>query len=182
MEQPIPVFNPPAVVTVVLSTDPAYLSTAQQKKISFKTHRVFTNKRVAAGMKIVRLLAQQHTSRVVAAVPHGTPVALFATFYYAYPKGTPKKHLVDEYPMPSGADLDNRFKSVGDALTQAGWWADDRAITTLVLKKRRTTKSPRIELAVTTDLPPMPKIVIVEAPRETLEISPSKAFPLNGYT
>jgi Holliday junction resolvase RusA-like endonuclease len=181
MEQPIPVFNPPAVVTVVLPTDPAYLSTAQQKKISFKTHRVFTNKRVAAGMKIVRLLAQQYTSRVVAAVPHGTPVALFATFYYAYPKGTPKKHLVDEYPMPSGADLDNRFKSVGDALTQAGWWADDRAITTLVLKKRRTTKSPRIELAVTTDLPPMPKIVIEEAPRETPKISRSQPILSYGY-
>ena len=163
MEQPIPVFNPPAVVTVILPTNPQLLSTAQQKKISFKTHRVFTNKRVAAGMKIVRLLAQQHTSRVVAAVPHGTPVALFATFYYAYPKGTPKKHLVDEYPMPSGADLDNRFKSVGDALTQAGWWADDRAITTLVLKKRRTTKSPRIELSVTQDLLPQQKIVILDS-------------------
>ena len=48
MEQPIPVFNPPAVVTVVLPCNPAYLSTAQQKKSSFKTHRVFTNKRVIA--------------------------------------------------------------------------------------------------------------------------------------
>ena len=180
MEQ-IATYNPPKVVTVTLPTNPEHLSTAQQKKISFKTRRVFTNKRVAAGMKIVRLLAQQHTSRVVAAVPHGTPVALFATFYYAYPKGTPKKHLVDEYPMPSGADLDNRFKSVGDALTQAGWWKDDRAITTLVLRKRRTTKSPRIELIVTTDLPPMPKIVIEEAPRETLVIPLSKAFQLNGH-
>ena len=134
-----------------LPVDCSTISTAQQKKISFRTRRVFTNKRVAAGIKIISLLARQHTSRVLAAVPPGSPVALAATYYYSYPKGTPKKHLVDGAPMPSGADLDNRNKAVMDALTQAGWWPDDRYVTTLVLHKRRTTSSPRIDLAVTVD-------------------------------
>lgn len=139
-------------VRVMLPVGPGTLSTAQQKKISFRTRRVFTNKRVAAGMKVIKLLARQYTSRVTAAVPHGSPVRLEATFLYPYPKGTPRKRLIDGAPMPKGADLDNRFKAVGDALTDAGWWADDRAITTLVLRKRRTTGVPRMEFAVSHDL------------------------------
>ena len=139
-----------------LPVDCSTISTAQQKKISFRTRRVFTNKRVAAGIRVISLLARQHTSRVLAAVPFGSPVCLSATYYYAYPKGTPKKRLVDGAPMPSGADLDNRNKAVMDALTQAGWWPDDRYVTTLVLRKRRTTGSPRIKLQVTTDLPEIP--------------------------
>lgn len=144
-----------------LPVNPADISTAQQKKISFRTRRVFTNKKVAAGIKVISLLARQHTSRVLAAVPLGSPVALAATYYYAYPKGTPRKNLVDGAPMPSGADLDNRNKAVMDALTQAGWWPDDRYVTTLVLRKRRTTSSPRIELSVSADARP-------ESPQETL--------------
>lgn len=138
-------------VFVTLLVDVSRLSTAQQKKISFKTRRVFTNKRVAAGMKVIELLARRHTPRILRTVPPGSPVAVDATFLYAYPKGTPKRRLVNRAPMPTGADLDNRWKAVGDALTKAGWWADDRAITTLVLRKRRTTGTPRIELAVSPD-------------------------------
>jgi len=143
--------NPTNSVKVVLPCNPAYLSTAQQKRISFKTRRVFTNKRVAAGMKTVRLLAQQHTSRVVAAVPHGTPALLLAVFYYAYPKGTPKKDLIDDAPMPSGADNDNRMKAPQDALVEAGWFANDKHITTTVITKRRTTGNPRIVFLVVKD-------------------------------
>ena len=138
-------------ISVTINVSPATISTAQQKKISFKTRRVFTNKRVAAGMKVISLLARQHTARMTTACPHGTPITVEATFYYAYPKGTAKYRLVDDIPMPTGADLDNRWKAVGDALTQAGWWADDRAITTLVLRKRRTTGTPRMEFCVTRD-------------------------------
>lgn len=139
------------IYTCALPVDCATISTAQQKKISFCTRRVFTNKRVAAGMKVVALLARQHTDRVHAAVPPGTPVSLSATFLYAYPKGTPRKRLIDGAPMPTGADLDNRFKAVGDALTNAGWWPDDRLITSLTLRKRRTTGAPRIVLSVSAD-------------------------------
>lgn len=131
--------------------DPAAISTAQQKKISFRTRRVFTNKKVAAGMRAVALLARTHTSRVLAAVPFGSPVRLSATYLYAYPKGTAKKRLVDNAPMPQGADLDNRNKAVMDALTSAGWWPDDRYVTALDLRKRRTTGRPRIEIAVSQD-------------------------------
>lgn len=143
----------------VLPIDPATLSTAQQKKISFRSRRVFTNKRVAAGMKVIRRLAEQHTSRVLAAAPFGSSVAFSATYHYSYPKNTPRKRLVDGAPMPVGADLDNRNKAVMDALTQAGWWPDDRYVTDLHLRKRRTTGSPRIEISVAIDPspPPMPE-------------------------
>lgn len=131
--------------------DPAAISTAQQKKISFRTRRIFTNKKVAAGMRAVKLLALPHARAVQSIVPDGTPVSLSVTFFYAYPKGTPKKRLVDNAPMPQGADLDNRFKSFGDALTSAGWWTDDRVISALILRKRRTTGAPRIDLIVSPD-------------------------------
>ena len=139
------------MTTVTLPIDPAALSTAQQKKVSFKSRRIFTNPRVAAGMKAVRLLALPHRAAVCSEVPHGSPVRVEADFLYAYPKGTPAAHRIDRAPLPHGADLDNRFKAVGDALTKAGWWEDDRAITTLVLRKMRTTSSPRIILRVSAD-------------------------------
>jgi Holliday junction resolvase RusA-like endonuclease len=117
---------------------------------------VFTNSKVAKGMRAVAAVARLHTARVLAAAPFGSAVALSATYLYAYPKGTPKKHLVDNRPMPSGADLDNRDKAVMDALTQAGWWPDDRYVTDLHLRKRRTTGLPRIVLAVSVDPEPPP--------------------------
>lgn len=142
--------------TCVLPLDPGSLGTSQQKKISFRTRRVFVNSKVAKGMKAVAAVARLHTTHVLAAVPFGSAVALSATYLYAYPKGTPKKRLVDNAPMPSGADLDNRDKAVVDALTQAGWWPDDRYITDLHLRKRRTTGLPRIVLAVSVDPEPPP--------------------------
>ena len=138
-------------MTATLPIDPATLSTAQQKKISFISRRVFTNPRVAAGMKAIRLLAVPLRKAVLAEVPSGFPVRVEADFMYAYPKGTAKAHRVDNQPLPGGADLDNRFKAIGDALTQAGWWPDDRVITTLTLRKMRTTGSPRIVLRVSPD-------------------------------
>ena len=138
-------------ISVTLPVNCALISTAQQKKVSFKTRRIFTNKRVAAGMRVIELLARPHSARIIRAFPHGTPVSVEATFLYEYPKGTPQKRLLDRTPLPQGADLDNRWKAVGDALTAAGWWQDDRNITTLILRKRRTTTTPRIEITIAAD-------------------------------
>ena len=43
--------------------------------------------------------------------------------------------------MPEKWDLDNKWKAVGDALTIAGWWPDDRYITSLHLRKRRVASA-----------------------------------------
>lgn len=134
-----------------IEIDPSTLSTAQQKQIDFRTRRVFTNKKVIRGMKIVTFIGKAMTHRIREVLPFGKAVTVDAEFYYAYPKGTPKKDLIEKFPMPSGADCDNRWKSVGDALTQAGWWDDDRLITHLGIDKFRTIHEPRIVITVSRD-------------------------------
>ena len=138
-----------AVVTLRVNADD--LCTSQQKRIDFARRRVFPNPKVLKGMKLVLAKAKPYAPLVVAAVPHGSPVAVDALFFVPYPKGTPRRRLVDGVPMPEKWDLDNKWKSVGDALTLAGWWPDDRFITSLRLRKRRTVGSPRIVLAVSRD-------------------------------
>lgn len=139
-------------VRITLPIDPSTLSTAQQKKVSFRTRRIFTNKRVASGMKAVEILARPFKGAVESVVPHRTPAFLYVAFYHAYPKGTPKRELVPNAPMPCGADNDNRIKAPQDALVNAGWFADDSHITTTLITKRRTLDRPRIVITVAPDL------------------------------
>lgn len=124
-----------AVVT--LPVEPDDLCTSQQKRIDFARRRVFPNPKVLRGMRRVQTLARPHTSRILAIAPPGSPVAVDATFFVPYPKGTAKSRRRDNAPMPEKWDLDNKWKAVGDALTLAGWWPDDRYITSLHLRKRR---------------------------------------------
>lgn len=138
-------------VCITLPIDPATLSTAQQKKVSFRARRIFTNKRVAAGIRTIELLARPFKGSVAHAVPHGEPAFLYVAFYHTYPKGTPAKRAVPDAPMPSGADNDNRLKAPQDALVKAGWFADDRHITTTLITKRRTTDRPHIVFIVARD-------------------------------
>ena len=138
-----------AVVTLRVNADD--LCTSQQKRIDFARRRVFPNPKVLKGMKLVLAKAKPYAPLVAAAVPHGSPVAVDALFFVPYPKGTPRRRLVDGVPMPEKWDLDNKWKSVGDALTLAGWWPDDRFITSLRLRKRRTVGPPLIILAVSRD-------------------------------
>lgn len=140
-----------AVVTLRVNADD--ICTSQQKRIDFARRRVFPNPKVIKGMKDILAKARPHTSLVLAAVPYGSPVAVDATFFVQYPKGTPKRHLADNVPMPEKWDLDNKWKSVGDALTLAGWWPDDRFITSLLLRKRRTVGEPRIVISTSEDAP-----------------------------
>ena len=138
-------------VEVTIPLDPANLSTAQQKLISWKQHRVFTNAKVSRGMRNTTLLARPFRRIITDVVPWGTPVHLTMTFYFAYPKNTPKKILIDDAPQPQRGDCDNRAKAEIDALTHAGWWEDDRYCTTEVLRKRLTTGEPRIVIKVKRD-------------------------------
>lgn len=139
-------------VRVILPVNPSTLGTAQAKKVSFRQRRIFTNKRVAAGMRVIELLAKPCAVAVREAVPHGAPAFLYVIFYHGYPKGTPKRDLIENAPMPCGADNDNRLKAPQDALVKAGWFPDDRFITTTLVTKRRTLGLPRIIFTVARDI------------------------------
>ena len=139
-----------------LAIDPSTLSTAQQKKVSFRQRRIFTNPRVARTKKAVALLARIHSPAVRAALNGVSAIRLEATYFYSYPKGTPKKRLIDDFPRTVGADCDNLSKAPIDALGYdhghgANLWDDDRRISTLLIRKRYTTKEPRIEFSVMSD-------------------------------
>lgn len=142
--------------SLILDIDPSTLSTSQQKKVSFRQRRIFTNPRVARTKKLVSLLARQHRPLVRQALSDCAAIRLEATYFYAYPKGTAKKRLVDNAPRTVGADCDNIHKAVQDALgfdkgKGANLWDDDRRISALLVRKRYTTGAPRIEFRVLPD-------------------------------
>lgn len=130
-----------------LAVDPATCATSQQKKVSFRQGRIFTNPRVARTKKAVALLGRRHRAAVRALVADGDPIRLEVTFHYAYPKGTAARRRVPDAPKANGADCDNLVKAVNDALSfdrgkGADLWTDDRTISTLVVRKRYCTAEP----------------------------------------
>ena len=142
-----------------LLIDPALLSTAQQRITSFKFHRIITNPRVAAGMKLVETAAKPY-ARQAAEIQRNSPfgaVALSVAFYFRFPKsGTKaeKRARLGGQPVTSAryGDIDNRAKAFCDALVNARLFPDDRLITTLLLRKRYTLAQPRIEVEVLPDI------------------------------
>lgn len=141
-----------------LPVDPATIGTAQQKRFDPRTRRFFTPRRVAAGMKVISLLAKSESHKTGARIPQrNSPVALSLVFFYAVPKSRRRK---DPGRMPRegepctarwAGDCDNRAKAVVDALTAAGLWTDDQFVTSLSASKRWTLGSPRIEVSVGDD-------------------------------
>lgn len=142
-----------------LLIDPARLSTAQQKLISFRQRRVFTNPRVAAGMRLVEAAARPFAKQaqdIERNAPYGA-VALSVAFYFRFPKtGTKAQKAARRGGLPvvsaKWGDLDNRAKSFIDALVKARWFTDDHIITTLLLRKRYTLSQPRAEVEVLPDI------------------------------
>ena len=141
-----------------LPVDPATIGTAQQKQFDPRTRRFFTPKRVAAGMRVIAMLARAESRKVGSRVPPwNVPVSLSLDFFYAVPKSRRRK---DPGRMPRegepctarwAGDCDNRAKAVVDALTDAGLWPDDQFVTSLHAAKRWTLATPRIEVAVRID-------------------------------
>lgn len=147
------------MLKVTLALDPALLSTAQQRLTLFLQRRIITNPRVARGMKLVQTLVKPFVAQI-ADVQRNSPtgaVKLGVIFYFAYPKtGTKAEKAArrEGAPVVSGqyGDLDNRQKGFQDALVKAGCFTDDRFISSLLLKKRYTLGSPRIEMLVAADI------------------------------
>ena len=129
-----------------LTVDPASIGTAQQKRFDSRTRRFFTHKKVSAGMKVITMLSRSMQKAQEAIIPaHGEPISLGIEFYYAVPKSRAKARKGVQPPAEGEActaawagDCDNRAKAVIDALTEAGFWPDDRFVTTLNISKHWT--------------------------------------------
>lgn len=142
-----------------LLIDPSTLSSAQLKIMSFRLKRIITNPKVRKAMLRVEAAFRPYAHlarKVQESAPFGA-VALGVKYYFPFPKTGTKKEKAARFggqPCVSAlyGDLDNRNKAVQDAIVKAGAFPDDRFITTLLLRKRYTLSTPRIEVAVTADL------------------------------
>jgi len=65
---------------------------------------------------------------------------IHAKFYVSYPKSTPKKNLIDNYPLRQCFDCDNVIKGLCDSLEQANVIGNDRQISSMYIEKYRTIK------------------------------------------
>ena len=63
---------------------------------------------------------------------------IHAKFYVPYPKSTPKKNLIDNFPLRQCFDCDNVIKGLCDALEQASIIDNDRQISSMFIQKYRT--------------------------------------------
>lgn len=90
-------------------------------------------------------------------IPDGQAVYLHITYLFPYPKSTPKSQLVDMIPMVQQPDGDNLSKAIIDCLgdeykrvggkkvlVRKGFFANDSAITPLIISKFRTTGEPKV--------------------------------------
>lgn len=150
------------VCVFTLPLDPSLIGTAQQKKVSFRCRRIFTDPKVERTEKNVAILARVHRAAVRSVIGPTDHIRLEAVYRYNYPKGTPKCRMIDGATKGNGADADNIHKAVQDALGPlrnrktgtcrgACLWEDDRLISTLVVKKRYTLKQPCIDISVSKD-------------------------------
>ena len=76
---------------------------------------------------------------------------IHAKFFVPYPKSTPKKNLIDNFPLRQCFDCDNVIKGLCDALEESGVINDDRLFSSMFVEKFRTTnKDGRIEFELQT--------------------------------
>ena len=79
--------------------------------------------------------------------PYGELIVMDVRFYFAYPKSMPKWKREITTKM-NGSDLDKLVRSIGDALTDAGVYEDDRQIQRITASKWYTDDEPRAEVTV----------------------------------
>ena len=72
-------------------------------------------------------------------IPEGDYDYIHAKFFVPYPKDTPKKRLINNFPLRQCFDCDNVIKGLCDALEQANVVADDRQLSSMFIQKYRTT-------------------------------------------
>lgn len=77
------------------------------------------------------------------------PIELDIKLLFSYPTSTPKKQKHKIGPHITKPDGDNCIKNEVDAMTRAGFWADDSFINTYHIYKRRTTGPACIVIKIT---------------------------------
>lgn len=109
---------------------------------------------LAYKQSLINLLLEEHGKDVLFGASSPTPVyAAELTFFFSYPKSTPKKRQVDLFPCMNKGDLDNLAKGVLDAMEQASLIKNDREIVHLDIAKYWTTGRSRIAYYLDTNLP-----------------------------
>ena len=166
-----------------LMVDPETIGTPQHKQHSFVRGRLITypDPRVAGARKVMAILARNARSRLnLEFPPHGTPVRLAITMFYAIPKCRRKDHVKNGVLIPrlrggepctshQAGDVDNKAKGIMDALTDAGLWADDKDVTDLRTRKLWTEALPRIRIHVSVDTAIEPDLTADEIREEERE-------------
>lgn len=74
-----------------------------------------------------------------AKIPSANYTEIIATCYFPYPKGTPKKNLIEGAYHVKKPDWDNVGKGICDALKESGVIKDDNQLCDGYIKKRYTT-------------------------------------------
>jgi Holliday junction resolvase RusA-like endonuclease len=104
---------------------------ASRPRFNTKTGTAYTASKYDKFKKALILLCKR--------IPKGDYFSIEMEFYFAYPKSTPKKNLVDGALHQKKSDIDNVCKGVLDALEQAGVLNNDSKISDLIARKRYTT-------------------------------------------
>tara|TARA_R110000803_G_C11950921_1_gene317673 strand:+ start:506 stop:931 length:426 start_codon:yes stop_codon:yes gene_type:complete len=73
-------------------------------------------------------------------IPQNDYDYIHAIFYVPYPKSTPKKHRINNFPLRTKFDCDNVIKGLCDALEQSNILNDDRCLSGMFIEKLRTTE------------------------------------------
>lgn len=103
---------------------------------------------------LIALLLEQHGKDVLFSNAPAAPIySVELTFFFSYPKSTPKKRLLDLSPCMNKGDLDNLAKGVLDAMEQASMIKNDREIVHLDIAKYWTTGRSRIAYYLDGNLP-----------------------------
>ena len=137
-------------VKIILRVSTSELSTSQQKG-------VFVGKDGRAHFFTKAKIAKAEKALEAALCPYAgitrewgrVPLEVTFDFYFPYASGTSKKNRHDIGSMMEKPDVDNLAKMPIDALTRSGFWEDDSAINTLLLRKRRTTGPTCIVIKIT---------------------------------
>ena len=91
------------------------------------------------------------TLLVLYKVPKGDYDYIHARFYVPYPKSTPKKNLIADFPLRQCFDCDNVIKGLCDALEETKIISDDRKFSSMFIEKFRTlNKEGRIDFELQT--------------------------------
>lgn len=128
--------------------------TTSQQKGAMATEgggvRFFKKKKVSDAEKLI----SQALSPFRPPEPFCGPLSVMAKMILPWRKSENKGRMKTcrEYPSETAPDIDNRWKMVGDQMTQLGFWLDDGQISSLTISKRYGDE-PGVMVSISRDEP-----------------------------